>query len=186
MFLNELIKDYITEDIQYECKARLNKEDVLGWLKTIDGFANSKGGVMFVGIEDKTYKIIGFESNEIDKEKLFFYNTIKEHFDILPQINTEIISYIINDRKRYILRINVLESNVKPLIFTYHGLPCIFKRRDGYSSAATTEEIITMSVTNNQVKFDTAISDVKFNFDDFKKLREFYEKYNNEELTIKS
>lgn len=185
MFLNELIKDYITEDIQYECKARLNKEDVLGWLKTIDGFANSKGGVMFVGIEDKTYKIIGFESNEIDKEKLFFYNTIKEHFDILPQINTEIISYIINDRKRYILRINVLESNVKPLIFTYHGLPCIFKRRDGYSSAATTEEIITMSVTNNQVKFDTAISDVKFNFDDFKKLREFYEKYNNEELTIK-
>ena len=148
MYLKDIFNNYITEDMQYECKARLNKDDVIGWLKTIDGFANSKGGVLFIGVEDKSYKLIGFESDEIDKEKLYFYHTLKEHFDVLPQITTNAISYVINDKTRYILKIDILESDVKPIIFTYQGLPCIFKRRDGYTSAATSEEIISMSVNN--------------------------------------
>ena len=185
MYLKDIFNNYITEDMQYECKARLNKDDVIGWLKTIDGFANSKGGVLFIGVEDKSYKLIGFESDEIDKEKLYFYHTLKEHFDVLPQITTNAISYVINDKTRYILKIDILESDVKPIIFTYQGLPCIFKRRDGYTSAATSEEIISMSVNNQKVKYDTAITDIKFNFDDFKKLREFYEKYINSKLSEK-
>jgi ATP-dependent DNA helicase RecG len=185
MYLKDIFNNYITEDMQYECKARLNKDDVIGWLKTIDGFANSKGGVLFIGVEDKSYKLIGFESDEIDKEKLYFYHTLKEHFDVLPQITTNAISYVINDKTRYILKIDILESDVKPIIFTYQGLPCIFKRRDGYTSAATSEEIISMSVNNQKVKYDTAITDIKFNFDDFKKLRKFHEKYINSELSEK-
>lgn len=185
MYLQDIIKNFITEDNQYECKSRLNREDSLGWLKTIDGFANSKGGIFFIGVEDKSYKLKGFENDEIDKEKLYFYHTLKEHFDILPKINSEIISYIINDKKRYILKMDIMESDIKPLIFTYQGLPCIFKRRDGYTSVATTEEIIDMSTNNNKVKYDSALSDVLFDFDDFKKLREFYEKYTEEKLTEK-
>lgn len=185
MYLQDLVKNYIVEDTQFECKARLNREDTIGWLKTIDGFANSKGGIMFIGVEDKTFKLIGFDSSDLDKEKLYFYHTIKEHFSILPQMNSEILSYIINDKERYILKINILESNIKPLIFSYQGLPCIFKRRDGYTSVATTEEIISMSISNNKVRYDTAISDVKFCFDDFSKLRNFYKKYSSEQLTEK-
>lgn len=185
MYLYDIVKNFIVEDTQYECKARLNRDDTIGWLKTIDGFANSKGGILFIGVEDKSGKLIGFECDEIDKEKLYFYHTIKEHFDILPQINSEIISYVVNEKQRYILKINILESNIKPLIFTYKGLPCIFKRRNGFTSAATTEEIISMSVGNNKVKYDTAISDVKFDFENFKKLKAFYQEYTNDELSEK-
>ncbi len=88
-------------------------------------------------------------------------------------------------KTRYILKIEIFESDVKPIIFTYDGIPCIFKRRDGYTSYATTEEIISMSMNNEKVKYDTAIGDVKFNFDDFKILREFYEKYTESKLNEK-
>ena len=185
MYLSDIYRDYLTEDQQFECKARLDRSNMLGWLKTVDAFANTKGGVLFVGVEDKTNKLIGFESNEIDKEKLYFYHEVKEHFDTLPEIVSEIVSYVINDKTRYILKLNIYESKVKPIILSYQGLPCIFKRRDGYSSATTTEELIDMSVNNKTVKYDTTITDIKFNMEDFKKLSNFYEKYTSSKLTEK-
>ena len=67
----------------------------------------------------------------------------------------------------------------------YQGLPCIFKRRDGYTSAVTTEELIAMSLNNKIVSFDSTSTKIKFNINDFKKLCEFYNKYTNQELTEK-
>ena len=185
MYLSDIFKDYITEDSQYECKSRLDRDNIIGWLKTVDGFSNSKGGIIFVGVEDKTNKLIGFELSEIDKEKLYFYHTLKEHFDALPKVNTDVISYVINEKTRYILKINVSESDMKPVVLMYQGLPCVFKRRDGYTSAATTEELISMSLNNKLVKYDTSITDVKFDIKDFTKLSEFYNKYTDLELTEK-
>ena len=93
--------------------------------------------------------------------------------------------YVVNDKTRYILKIDIFESDVKPIIFTYEGLPCIFKRRDGFTSYATTEEIISMTTSNKQVRYDAAITNIKFNIDDFKKLSEFYEKYTEAKLSEK-
>lgn len=185
MYLKDVFSNYITENTQYECKARLNRKDIIGWIKTVDGFANTKGGILFIGVEDKTYKLIGLEASELDKEKLYFYHTLKEHFDILPRINMSVLPYVVNGKTRYILKIDVFESDVKPIIFTYEGLPCIFKRREGFTSYATTEEIILMTTSNKQVRYDEAITDVKFNIDDFKKLSEFYEKYTEAKLSEK-
>lgn len=177
MQLNELIKDFVTENIQFECKARLNREDSLGWLKTVDGFANTKGGILFIGIEDKSYKVIGFEDNQLDKEKLYFYHEINEHFDINLNIQVDVIPYIIKDKKRYILKIAIEESNVKPVILNYKGMPLIYKRRDGFTSSVTSEELIDLSLNNKTAKYDIQNSKVLFNIEDFKKLQEFY--YNN-------
>ncbi len=185
MNLNDLFENYMTEDIQFECKARLDRENILGWLKTIDGFVNSKGGTLFVGVEDKTNKLIGFDQMDLDKEKLYFYHVVKEHFQTLPETKSETIPYIINDKTRYILKINIFESETKPIILMYQGMPMIFKRRDGYTSAATTEELIKMSMNNKIAKYDTTKTEEKFDFDNFKKLCEFYNKYTKEELTEK-
>jgi len=40
-------------------------------MKTINGFTNNKGGVLLIGVEDKTFNLIGFDSGELDKEKIF-------------------------------------------------------------------------------------------------------------------
>ncbi len=185
MNLSELFNKYTTEDNQYECKARLDRENVIGWLKTVDGFANSNGGILFIGVEDKTNKLIGFDNSEIDKEKMFFYHTLEAHFDTLPAINSEIIPYVVNDKTRYILKISICESELKPVILMYQGLPCVFKRRDGYTSSATVEELIQMSVSNKIARYDEVLTDIKFDINDFKKLSAFYKEYTDLELNEK-
>ena len=44
MFLEEIIDGLRLENDKIECKSRLNRDDVVGWLKTIAGFANAYGG----------------------------------------------------------------------------------------------------------------------------------------------
>jgi predicted HTH transcriptional regulator len=47
MFIEEIMADTQMEDYQTEFKGKLNREDVVGWLKTIAGFANADGGDMW-------------------------------------------------------------------------------------------------------------------------------------------
>ena len=185
MYIQDLVRLQIFRDSKYEFINELDKQNTISWLKTVDAFANTKGGVFFIGVEDKSYKLIGFEQNEIDKEKLFFYNTLKEHFDVISEIKTELIEYQIKDKSRYILKINVFESETKPVILMYQGLPCIYKRRDGYTSPCGVEELISMTISNKTVKFDSAITDIKFDINDFNKLSKFFNEHTNMELTEK-
>ncbi len=185
MLLNDIYQNIVVEDQQIECKSRLDRNNTLAWLKTVDAFANTKGGIFFIGVEDKTNKLIGFEQSEIDGEKLYFFHTLEQHFDIMPDINSEIIPYKYRNSIRYILKINVLESETKPIILMFQKMPCVFKRRDGYTSAATTEELIQMSLNGNPVQYDTVKTNIKFDINDFKKLSQLYEEHVGSVLTEK-
>ena len=44
MYLEEIINDVQLESDRFECKSILNRNDVVGWLKSIAGFANAYGG----------------------------------------------------------------------------------------------------------------------------------------------
>lgn len=176
MYLQDIYPNYAVEDENYECKARLNRDDSLSWLKTVCGFANNKGGTIFLGVEDKTNKLIGFELNDIDSEKLYIYREIKEHFDTLPSIEIELLPYQVNDKKRYIIKLDVAESPQKPIVLKYKGIPIIFVRRDGFTNIATTEEIIWMARQGEGPRFDLGESMEKYDENDFKKLHGFYEK----------
>ena len=39
---------------------RLDRNDAIGWLSNIAGFSNAYGGTMYIGVADKTNKLIGF------------------------------------------------------------------------------------------------------------------------------
>lgn len=185
MLLNEICPEFTIENDSYECKSRLDRTNVLGWLKTVDGFSNNKGGVLLVGVEDKTNKLIGFQLEEVDKEKIYFYNQLKEHFEIVPTINIELLPYMVNLKKRYIIKITIFESEVKPIILKYQGMPMIFIRKDGYTAAATTEEIIAMTLSSKKPKYDLQTTDVKFDINNFKNLCAFYKENTNCELKEK-
>ena len=60
MLLDDIIKIPAIESVNLECKARLNRDDTEGWLKTIAGFSNAEGGTFFIGVEDKSHKLLGF------------------------------------------------------------------------------------------------------------------------------
>ena len=60
MYLEEIVENVQLENDKFECKSVLNREDVVGWLKSIAGFANATGGDFYIGVEDKTNKSVSY------------------------------------------------------------------------------------------------------------------------------
>ena len=179
MYLEELIGNVQLENDKFECKSRLNREDVVGWLKSIAGFANALGGEFYIGVEDKTNKLIGFSRTEADNERNYFNNQVNEHLSPRPQMKISFLSYEVKGNERFVIRVNIPESVVKPVILKYKNIPSIFMRRDGFTNGATYEEIIEMSVKSKNTQYDILASDEKYEADKFHILHEFYSEHNN-------
>lgn len=179
MFLEEIIDGLQLESDKIECKSRLNRDDVVGWLKTIAGFANAYGGDFYIGVEDKTNKLIGFDRTSADNERNYFNNQVNEHLVPRPAMAISFVRYEINDKERFVIRVRVAESAVKPVILKYKNIPSIFMRRDGFTNGATYEEIIEMSVKSKNTQYDILTSDVKYDASKFTMLRDFYGAHND-------
>ena len=187
MHLEEIMEEVRLENDRFECKARLNREDILGWLKTIAGFANASGGEFYIGVEDKTNLLIGFDRVAADNERNFFNNQVNEHLTPRPPMKLSFVRYQIKDSERFVIRVEVSESAVKPVIVKYKGVPSIFMRRDGFTNGATYEEIIEMSIRSKNTQYDILPSDVPYHPEDFLTLRSFYAEHNNgKQLTDKA
>lgn len=52
MKISDLYPEVATEDINYEYKTVLNAEKPVKWAKTLVGYANGNGGIMFVGVSN--------------------------------------------------------------------------------------------------------------------------------------
>ena len=178
MYLEEIIENIQLESDRFEAKAVLNRDDVLGWLKSIAGFANASGGEFYIGVEDKTNKLIGFDRRSADNERNYFNNQVNEHLTPRPEMKISFVRYKINGSERFIIKVIVEESAVKPVILKYKNIPSIFMRRDGFTNGATYEEIIEMSVKSKNTQYDILTSDVKYEWDKLSDLRTFYEKHN--------
>jgi hypothetical protein len=178
MYLYEIIGDVKLESDKFESKAILNREDVIGWLKSIAGFANASGGDFYIGVEDKTNKLIGFDRKGADNERNYFNNQVNEHLTPRPQMKISFIGYKVNGKERFIIKIAIDESAVKPVILKYKNIPSIFIRRDGFTNGATYEEIIEMSVKSKKTQYDILVSDIKYESDKFLDLHRFYKEHN--------
>ena len=178
MYLDEIIGDVKLESDKFESKAILNREDVIGWLKSIAGFANASGGDFYIGVEDKTNKLIGFDRKVADNERNYFNNQVNEHLTPRPQMKISFIGYKVNGKERFIIKIVIDESAVKPVILKYKNIPSIFIRRDGFTNGATYEEIIEMSVKSKKTQYDILVSDIKYESDKFSDLHRFYKEHN--------
>lgn len=179
MYLEELIDDVNLENDKLECKAKLNRSDVVGWLKSIAGFANALGGVFFIGVEDKTNKLIGFDKKEADNERNYFNNQVNEHLIPRPQMKISFLRYMIKEQERFVIKVTINESAVKPVILKINGIPSIYMRRDGFTNGATYEEIIEMSIKSKKTQYDLLVSDQKYNRSNITDLMTFYADHND-------
>lgn len=178
MYLEEIIEDIQLESDKFESKAVLNRDDVVGWLKSIAGFANASGGDFYIGVEDKTNKLIGFDRRSADNERNYFNNQVNEHLTPRPQMKIYFIRYEIKGNERFVIKVSIQESSVKPVILKYKNIPSIFMRRDGFTNGATYEEIIEMSVKSKNTQYDILVSDIKYDPEQLSDLHRFYEKHN--------
>ena len=179
MYLEEIMNDFQLENDKFECKSRLNRDDVVGWLKTIAGFANASGGDFYIGVEDKRNKLIGFDRTEADNERNYFNNQVNEHLVPRPQMNISFLRYEIKGKERFVICVQVLESVIKPVILKYKNIPSIFMRRDGFTNGATYEEIIEMSIKSKNVQYDILTSHVEYDSSKFTILQNFYREHND-------
>lgn len=179
MYLEEIIEDVVLENDKFECKAKLNRDDVVGWLKTIAGFANASGGEFYIGVEDKTNKLIGYNRVEADNERNYFNNQVNEHLVPIPQMTISFVRYEIKETERFVIRVHVHNSAIKPIVLKYKNIPSIYMRRDGFTNGATYEEIIKMSIKSAKTQYDILTSDVKYDASNFTMLRKFYAEHNS-------
>lgn len=187
MVLDDIAKVSEIESANMECKARLNRENVEGWLKTIAGFSNATGGSFFIGVEDKSNKLIGFTRREADNERNFFNNQVNEHIFPRPTLKISFLKYEIRKSERFVIRVDVSESSAKPVVLKFQNIPSIYMRREGFTNGATYEEIIAMSVKSQNAQFDTLDSTQKYERSNFSKLFSFFAERNSKlELTDKA
>ena len=187
MLLDEIAEVSELESVNLECKARLNRDDVEGWLKTVAGFSNAEGGLFFIGVEDKSNRLIGFTRGEADSERNFFNNQVNEHIFPRPTYRISFVRYEAHEKERFVIRVAVAESSVKPVVLKYKGVPAIYMRRDGFTNGATYEEIISMSVKSQNAQFDTLDSEKKYDRANFSKLIAFFDHHHRDsELTDKA
>ncbi len=178
MYLENVADVEILESANMECKARLNREDIEGWLKTIAGFSNAQGGSLFIGVEDKSNKLIGFSRKDADNERIFFNNQVNEHIFPRPTLKISFVRYENNEKELFLIRVDVSESPVKPIVLKFKNVPSIYMRRDGFTNGATYEEIISMSIKSQKSQFDTLDSDIVYERKNFSKLMDFFKIHN--------
>ena len=119
MYLEELVESDRLENDTFEAKVILNRDDVVGWLKTIASFENASGGDFYIGVEDKTNKLIGFDRKSAENERNYFNNQVNEHLIPHPAMDISFLRYTINDKERYTIKVHVEDSIIKPVILKY-------------------------------------------------------------------
>lgn len=187
MQLEEIVGAAVMEDGRTEFKAQLDRENIVGWLKTVAGFANAAGGTLYIGVEDRTHKLIGFDRTAADKERNYFNNKVNEHIVPRPPLCIEFLSYPARDTQRFVLRVSVAVSPVRPVLLKYKGMPAIYMRREGFTNGATYEEIRAMSLASADTPFDTLPTDQPYRREDFGELLSFFAAHNEgQELSDKA
>ena len=196
MYIYELIPDINLEDEQTEFKAIIKEGEYeqngkkcryeYGWLKEFVAFSNTNGGNFYIGVENKTHKIISYKHNGIDKLSLMIHRLVKQ--DITPSITYEIEAIKVDDNQneqRYILKIKILKNKFIPVFLKLEGVSVCYVRHFNLTSIATPEEIVRLCYQNTSFSYDSLFTSIKFKKEDFKKLFEFYFKIYNKELSNK-
>jgi predicted HTH transcriptional regulator len=183
MKINQLIEGVLFESNIHEFKKHINPKEDKRWLKTICGFANSKGGHIYVGVDDNGY-IYPFNKADIDKLKRTINDSVFSNITPLPKYEISII----NTESKYILDIIIYKNEFGIIFFAdkQNGNQ-IYIRRDGQTNFATTNEILKLALSTKKYEYDKTVVGLKREEVSFKGLEEEYKKtHNNENLTDKT
>lgn len=143
MKITELFPDVITEDMECEFKAVLNSENPVKWAKTIVGFANSNGGILFVGVSNDL-EAFGINLDEIDKTKNLVAQINDRH--IFPHVKLRYMMRSVDaNAERFVLAINVLPSESIVRYREGDFKETVFVKGNGNATPATPEDIVSLS-----------------------------------------
>lgn len=194
MYIEELIPGINIEDKKFEFKRFLEEgksEDSgkfkeIGWLKTIAAFANTDGGVLYVGVDNASHRIVSISHDAADKMILMVRRQIREKIEPRIKYDINCIPVMEKSETRYVVTITVKKSNSLPVVLHDHGLMGIYIRSFGSTVLASTENIRDMILMSDSVPFDRDNTLTLFHKSNFTKLFSLYKEKTGEELTEKA
>lgn len=192
MIFENLIKSANLEDYETEFKGLIEegpdssggrKEN--GWLKELVAFANSFGGTLYIGVDNKTHEVLALSHENADKVSLMVQRLVDERIE--PHLVYRIgkIEVPNTSPTRYVLFVKVEKSKYPPISLRFDGVQSFYVRHFGKTSIATGEEIRNMILNSDSVSYDSLPTSVKYDLNNFKYLRSAYFKNTKKELTVK-
>jgi ATP-dependent DNA helicase RecG len=91
-----MIADFFRENESKTLEFKENTKGLQGILRTVVAFANTSGGVIVIGVKDKSKEILGLKNPLLEEEKLA--NSISD--SISPLLVPEIELITINDIRK--------------------------------------------------------------------------------------
>ncbi len=124
-----------------------NAKSLPGIIKTVIAFANTAGGIIIIGVEDKTKKIVGVIDPLEDESRII--NALSE--SVAPQFipNIEIQSY----RKKTLILIHVPYA-VGPYHFKKEGKSTVYVRFGSSNRIADLDTILNIKALSQNITFD--------------------------------
>lgn len=163
MKMKDVYPDVITEDLEYEYKAILNPDNPVKWAKTLVGYANGDGGVLFVGVSNDG-DAFGIELDEIDKTKNLIARVNDRH--IFPHVRIQYMMRSVDaNAERFVLAVKVIRADSVVRYREGDFNETVYIKGDGYSSPATPEEIISLS--RRKYGVDNETSETEYNEDEW-------------------
>ncbi len=182
MKINALLPDVNNENYNIEFKARLltgidkqGNDNELKWLKEIVAFANTQGGSLLVGVNDKSHEVEPLTHTEVDKEVKLLYEKVEERVD--PTIAFKVTELSLGDDHpdEYILRIDINKSSKTPVYVHVNEIPVCYIRQLGRVEVASPEQITELVLKSTRVAYDSVLTSETYKEDDFTKLINKYE-----------
>ncbi len=159
---------------------RKGKSKEIGWLKTLTAFANTEGGVLYVGVEDNSHKVVALDHETADKIVLMVHRQLRSK--VTPLINYEISAIPVPgiSPSRYVLKIDVKKSSNLPVMLHQDGLLGIYVRIFGRTDIASPEQVRDMVIMSEEIPYDRPFTEEEFDPGKFKKLKKTIEAGGNQ------
>ncbi len=156
------LSTYLTaESSSVEFKETLDSPKPVTWLKTVSAFANTKGGVILVGIRDSDKAKIGVENINatIEKARTLINSRIE------PPVPYEIDTLIEDDKQFLIIRVE--KGDYPPYYYSHEDRKSAYIRKGDESSKAPIHLLNELILQGQHKRYDElespySIDDVSF------------------------
>ena len=157
------------------------------WLKTLVAFANTKGGHLYVGVNDTDHELKPLAASYADQQIRLVRSTLRDRTDPILKADVKTIPIPDNNETKYLIDIYVPLSSYLPVMAKDHGSYFAFIRAYGSTEIAGPEQIRSLVYRSQNVHYDAIMTDEIFRREDFTELFHCYQERNDgKELNAKA
>lgn len=161
------ITNLIGEATDYDKKVALERKKPKSWCKSVSAFANTYGGCLVFGIDDKG-NLIGLENAEEDSE--IISEEIKKRLSPIPEFR---LSFKTVESKKFII-LEIIAGVDTPYYYSADGSTEAYIRVGNESVPANSTELKRLVLRGRNASFDSLISNYDLKDHAFSNLRARY------------